>query len=63
MSDADEEQLEAALRAAAADEPTLRIVHVAALDVRDRTVDAVAAADAAPSPGRNTATLPRRGRR
>ncbi|HZC11702.1 MAG TPA: SDR family NAD(P)-dependent oxidoreductase, partial [Mycobacterium sp.] len=31
-SDADEEQLEAALRAAVADEPTLRIVHVAALD-------------------------------
>ncbi len=31
-SDADEEQLVVALRAAAADEPTLRIVHVAALD-------------------------------
>jgi acyl transferase domain-containing protein/NADPH:quinone reductase-like Zn-dependent oxidoreductase/acyl carrier protein len=31
-SDADEEQLEAALRAAVADEPTLRIVHAAALD-------------------------------
>ncbi|MFZ0906921.1 MAG: SDR family NAD(P)-dependent oxidoreductase, partial [Mycobacterium sp.] len=32
VSDADEEQLGAALRAAAEDEPTLRIVHVAALD-------------------------------
>ena len=32
VSDADEEQLTAALRAAAADDPTLRIVHVAALD-------------------------------
>ena len=32
VSDADEEQLEAALRAAVADEPTLRILHVAALD-------------------------------
>ncbi len=31
-SDADEEQLAVALRAAAADDPTLRIVHVAALD-------------------------------
>ena len=31
-SDADEEQLEITLRAAAADEPTLHIVHVAALD-------------------------------
>ena len=31
-SDADEEQLADALRAAAADDPTLRIVHVAALD-------------------------------
>jgi len=31
-SDADEEELEAALRAAAADEPTLHILHVAALD-------------------------------
>lgn len=31
-SDADEERLEAALRAAAADEPALRILHVAALD-------------------------------
>ena len=31
-SDADEEQLAAALRAAAADEPTLRILHLAALD-------------------------------
>ncbi|HSS25262.1 MAG TPA: SDR family NAD(P)-dependent oxidoreductase, partial [Mycobacterium sp.] len=31
-SDADEEQLEAELRAAVADEPTLRIAHVAALD-------------------------------
>ena len=32
VSDADEEQLADALRAAAADDPTLRIVHVAALD-------------------------------
>ncbi|MGA7052559.1 MAG: type I polyketide synthase, partial [Mycobacterium sp.] len=32
VSDADEEQLKIALLAAAADEPTLRIVHVAALD-------------------------------
>ena len=32
ISDADEEQLADALRAAAADDPTLRIVHVAALD-------------------------------
>jgi len=32
VSDADEEQLVATLRAAAVDEPTLRIVHVAALD-------------------------------
>ncbi len=32
MSDADEERLEVALRTAAADEPTLRILHVAALD-------------------------------
>ncbi len=32
VSDADEEQLEVALRAAVADEPTLRILHVAALD-------------------------------
>ena len=31
-TDADEEQLEAALRAAAADESTLRIVHIAALE-------------------------------
>ncbi|OBJ48074.1 type I polyketide synthase [Mycobacterium sp. 1423905.2] len=31
-SDADEEQLEVALRAAAADDPTLRILHVAAAD-------------------------------
>ena len=31
MSDADEERLEVALRAAVADEPTLRILHVAAL--------------------------------
>ncbi|MDD4868257.1 MAG: SDR family NAD(P)-dependent oxidoreductase, partial [Mycobacterium sp.] len=31
-SDADEERLEGVLRAAAADEPTLRILHVAALD-------------------------------
>ena len=30
ISDADEEQLEAALRAAVADEPTLRILHLAA---------------------------------
>ena len=35
-SDADEERLADALRAAAADDPTLRIVHVAALDA-DRT--------------------------
>ncbi|HEY9306074.1 MAG TPA: SDR family NAD(P)-dependent oxidoreductase, partial [Mycobacterium sp.] len=33
VSDAGEEQLEVELRAAAADEPTLRIVHLAALDV------------------------------
>jgi acyl transferase domain-containing protein/NADPH:quinone reductase-like Zn-dependent oxidoreductase/acyl carrier protein len=32
VSDADEEQLEVALRTAAADEPTLRILHFAALD-------------------------------
>ncbi len=32
MSDADEERLEATLSAAATDEPTLRILHVAALD-------------------------------
>ncbi len=32
VSDADEERLEVALRAAVADEPTLRILHVAALD-------------------------------
>ena len=32
VSDADEEQLEAALRAAAAEEPALRILHLAALD-------------------------------
>ncbi|MDR3661748.1 MAG: SDR family NAD(P)-dependent oxidoreductase, partial [Mycobacterium sp.] len=32
MSDADGQRLEVALRAAAADEPTLRILHVAALD-------------------------------
>ncbi len=32
VSDADEERLEAALRAAAADEPTLRILLLAALD-------------------------------
>jgi acyl transferase domain-containing protein/acyl carrier protein len=32
VSDADEERLEAALRAAVADEPKLRILHVAALD-------------------------------
>ena len=31
-SDADEERLEVTLRAAVADEPTLRILHVAALD-------------------------------
>ena len=34
-SDADEEQLADALRAAAADDPTLRILHVAALDADD----------------------------
>ena len=32
VSDADEERLEAALRTAAADEPTLRILHLAAVD-------------------------------
>ena len=60
VSDADEEQLADALRAAAADDSTLRIVHVAALDADDRTVDAVTVADATPNPGRNTAALPRR---
>ena len=37
VSDADEEQLAAALRAAASDDPTLRIVHVAALDADRRS--------------------------
>ena len=45
VSDADEERLEAALRAAVADEPTLRILHLAALDP-NRALDAVAGADA-----------------
>ena len=63
VSDADEEQLADALRAAAADDPTLRIVHVAALDADwtpSRAIDAVTVADATPNPGRNTAALPRR---
>ena len=63
VSDADEEKLADALRAAAADDSTLRIVHVAALDADDRAVDAVTVADATPSPRRNTAALPRRDRR
>ena len=65
VSDADEESSQSQLRAAAADDPTLRIVHVAALDTdpdRDRVHDAVAVADATPNPRRNTAALPRRGR-
>ncbi len=61
VSDADTEQLADALRAAAADDPTLRIVHVAAIDSENRTVDAVTAADATPRPGWNAAALPRSG--
>ena len=63
VSDADEEELADALRAAAADDPTLRIVHVSGPRLRDRTIDAVTAADATPDPGRNTAALPCRDRR
>ena len=64
VSDADEEQLEAALRAAVSrrirrcasciSRPSTRTVHA---------IDAIAGADATPNPGRNTATLPRRRRR
>ena len=48
MTDADEERLEAALRAAFADDPSLRILHLAALDSERCRLDAVAGADANP---------------
>ena len=62
LSDADEERLAAALRAAVADEPTTRILHLCSPRIGHRAVDAIAVADATPSPERDTATLLCRGR-
>ena len=62
-SDVDEEQLVAALRAAAEVEPTLRIVHVAALESDTAPTMQIAVAHAAPRHERKPSTFPRCGRR
>lgn len=61
-SDADEERLEIVLRRGGGGSAATHRAGGGA-GFRHRTIDAVAAADAAPGTGRNTAALPRRGRR
>ena len=51
---------DAALRTAVAEEPALRILHLAGLDPDGAGIDALAGADAAPSPGGHPPGLPGR---
>ena len=63
-SDADEQELTAALRAAAEESPALRIVDFAAIESDTVPSQRSLSAGAAPGPGRHPAALPRRrGRR